>query len=112
MNTNQCFFLFPIYYSWLQRYHISCLTPQNRKTPKPHVSLIYLLLFARNMMQTGITPAPECAEEFNALRMKRTYRYLIFAANEDKTNFVITNKGEREKTFDDFKEDMPKDEPR
>ena len=64
------------------------------------------------MMQTGIAPAPECAEEFNALRMKRTYRYLIFAVNEDKTHFVIASKGEREKTFDEFKEEMPKDQPR
>ena len=45
------------------------------------------------MMQTGITPAPECAEEFNNLRMKRSHRYLIYQVNEDQTAFVIEKIG-------------------
>ena len=36
-------------------------------------------------MQTGIVAADECVNEFNALRMKRAYRYLIFKMNDEKT---------------------------
>ena len=64
------------------------------------------------MMQTGITPAPDVPEEFGQLRMKRAYRFLIFEVNEDKTQFVITNKGERDATFEQFKDLIPKDQPR
>lgn len=50
--------------------------------------------------------------EFNALRMKRAHRYLILKVNEDKTSIVIEKIGERTATFDQFKEDMPKDQGR
>ena len=63
-------------------------------------------------MQTGITPAAEVAEEFNNLRMKRSYRYLIFTVSDDNKNFIISHKGAREESFEEFKENMPKDEPR
>ena len=63
-------------------------------------------------MQTGIVAADECVIEFNALRMKRAYRYLIFKMNDEKTNIVVEHKGERDSGFEEFKEHIPKDEPR
>ena len=64
------------------------------------------------MMSTGITLADECVTEFNALRMKRTHRYIIMKPNEDKTSIVLEKVGARDATFEQFKEDMPKDQCR
>ena len=63
-------------------------------------------------MQAGLTPVPECAERFNELRMKRAYRYIIYTVNEDGTNFVVERIGDREENFEQFKDNMPKDNPR
>ena len=64
------------------------------------------------MMSTGITLADECVTEFNNLRMKRSHRYLILKPNDEKTNIVIEKLGAREANFEQFKEDMPKDQCR
>ena len=40
--------------------------------------------------------------------MKRAHRYLIFRV-EDKTSVVIDKIGARDETFEQFKENMPKD---
>ena len=64
------------------------------------------------MMSTGITLADECVTEFNALRMKRAHRFLILKANDEKTNIVLDKVGARDSTFEQFKEEMPKDQCR
>lgn len=46
------------------------------------------------------------------MRMKRAYRYLIFKMNDEKTQIVVEHKGERDSGFEEFKEHIPKDEPR
>jgi len=63
-------------------------------------------------MQTGIVAADECVNEFNALRMKRAHRYIIFRMNDEKTQIVVEHLGARDATFEDFKQQIPKDEPR
>lgn len=63
-------------------------------------------------MQTGIVAADECVIEFNALRMKRAHRYIIFRMNDEKTQIVVEHLGARDATFEDFKQQIPKDEPR
>ena len=63
-------------------------------------------------MSTGITLADECVTEFNALRMKRAHRYMILKPNDEKTNIVLEKLGPRDATFEQFKEDMPKDQCR
>lgn len=63
-------------------------------------------------MTTGITAQDDCISEFNALRMKRAHRFLIYRVNEEKTHIVIEHVGQREATFNDFKELMPKDQCR
>ncbi len=64
------------------------------------------------MMSTGITLADECVTEFNIPSMKRSHRYMILKPNDEKTNIVIEKLGAREATFEQFKEDMPKDQCR
>lgn len=63
-------------------------------------------------MTTGINIADECITEFTALRMKRAHRYMILKVNEDKTQIVVEKLGARDETFDQFKENMPKDQGR
>jgi cofilin len=60
-------------------------------------------------LSTGIIIADDCISEFTALRMKRAHRYLILKVNDDKSAIVIEKLGAREETFDQFKENMPKD---
>jgi cofilin len=60
-------------------------------------------------MSTGISLADECVTEFTALRMKRAHRYMILKVNDDKTEIVLEKVGARDSTFEQFKEEMPKD---
>ena len=60
-------------------------------------------------MNTGITVDDKCMEEFTALRMKRTHRYIIMRVNDDKTKIEVEHLGARDSTFAEFKENMPKD---
>ena len=60
-------------------------------------------------MSGGIVVDDDCIQEFTALRMKRSHRYLIMKVSEDKTRVVLEHLGERTTTFEEFKEKMPKD---
>ena len=60
-------------------------------------------------METGITIDDAVSEEFTKLRMKRAHRYLIFKVNDEKTLIGIEHIGQRDATFEEFKELMPKD---
>lgn len=53
----------------------------------------------------------ESEAEFEKLKSKTT-RYCIFKANEEKNKVLVESIGERDATFNDFKEAMPKDQPR
>lgn len=63
-------------------------------------------------MQSGINIPDEVRNEFQQLRMKRAYRYVIFKANEDKSSVEVEKCGAREETFEQFKESMPKNRSR
>jgi cofilin len=64
------------------------------------------------MLTTGLQVSDEIIQEFNNLRMKRQHRYLIFKVSDDHQSIVIDQVGPREATFDNFKEQMPQEEPR
>ncbi len=64
------------------------------------------------MMTTGLTVSDDIAAEYTNLRMKRSHRYLIFRVSEDNSSVVIDAIGERDATFEQFKDQMPKEEPR
>jgi 7-cyano-7-deazaguanine synthase in queuosine biosynthesis len=63
-------------------------------------------------MQSGITVGDEVREKFQDLRMKRAYRYVIYKASEDKSSVEVEKCGERDETFEQFKEAMPKNKSR
>ena len=50
--------------------------------------------------------------EFQALRMKRKHRYVIYKVNDAKDGVEIDKLGAREETWDQFKENMPKNNSR
>ena len=61
------------------------------------------------MISAGIQVEEACGVEFNNLRMKRAHRYLIFKVSDDKSKVEIDQIGQRDATFEQFKEHMPKD---
>ena len=65
-----------------------------------------------NKMETGIAIDDNILTEFSAMRMNRTHRFIIFKINDGKTAIEIEKVGERESTFEHFKECMPKDQCR
>lgn len=64
------------------------------------------------MMQTGISVDDACGSEFTALRMKRAHRFIIMKVNDEKSKIIVEHLGNREATFSEFKELMPKDQCR
>ena len=63
-------------------------------------------------MNTGINIPDEVRAEFQALRLKRKYRYIIMKVIEAKDGVEVEKTGERDETFDQFKENMPKNNSR
>jgi cofilin len=63
-------------------------------------------------MQSGLNVPDEVRNEFQALRMKRKHRYVIYKANDAKDAVEIDKIGERSETWDQFKEAMPKNNSR
>ena len=59
-------------------------------------------------MNTGINITDEVRTEFQALRLKRKYRYIIYKVNGNNDGVEIEKCGERDASFDEFKESMPK----
>ena len=63
-------------------------------------------------MQTGINIDDNVREQFQAMRMKRKYRFVVYKASEDKSNVEVETCGDRDSTWDQFKEAMPKNNSR
>jgi cofilin len=63
-------------------------------------------------MQASLVLDEAIASTFNALRMKRSHRYIIVGISEDGKNATCEHVGERAATFAEFKSKMPSDEPR
>lgn len=63
-------------------------------------------------MQSGIVVGDEIRAEFQQLRMKRKYRFIIYKPSEDKSTVEIELLGERSKTWEEFMEAMPKNNSR
>lgn len=63
-------------------------------------------------MQGGINIADDIRTAFQDIRMKRKFRYVIYKASADQTSIEIEKCGERAETFDQFKENVPKNNSR
>jgi cofilin len=58
-------------------------------------------------MQSGIVIEDNVREEFQAMRMKRKHRYIIYKVSADKSTVEIESMGERSATWEDFKAAVP-----
>jgi len=53
-------------------------------------------------MQSGIAIGDNVREEFQAMRMKRKHRYIIFKVSADKSTVEIEKLGARDADWDEF----------
>merc|ERR1712176_1203340 len=63
-------------------------------------------------MQSGMNIGDDIRNEFQQLRMKRAYRYIIYAPSADKSTIEVEKFGDRAATFDDFKAAVAADKAR
>mmetsp|Transcript_57433 Transcript_57433/g.153436 ORF Transcript_57433/g.153436 Transcript_57433/m.153436 type:complete len:139 (-) Transcript_57433:355-771(-) len=63
-------------------------------------------------MSSGATCDDECQKKFEQIKMKKDLRYIIYTMSEDQKTIVVDSEGDKEKTFADFKDALPKEEPR
>lgn len=63
-------------------------------------------------MQSGIAINDDVRETFQQMRMRRKHRYIVFKASEDQTTIEVEKIGERNETWEQFKEAMPKNNSR
>lgn len=63
-------------------------------------------------MQSGIAVSDDIRAEFQAMRMQRKHRYVIYKASDDKSTVEIEKCGARDETWEQFKESMPKNNSR
>eukprot|EP00825_Cyclidium_porcatum_P000649 TRINITY_DN1022_c0_g1_i15.p1 TRINITY_DN1022_c0_g1~~TRINITY_DN1022_c0_g1_i15.p1 ORF type:complete len:156 (-),score=34.62 TRINITY_DN1022_c0_g1_i15:188-625(-) len=59
----------------------------------------------------GINTSDECIKEFNEMKMKKKYQYLIFQIIDNKI-IQIEKKGERNSQYADFVKQLPPNQPR
>jgi len=62
-------------------------------------------------MSSGVTVNEKCLADFQELKLKKKYKYIIFTLNEDKTE-IIVEKSSLGGDYDDFMEDLPAKECR
>ena len=70
--------------------------PNSRLAPPPSPS-----------QSSGVTCTDECMTEFNEMKIRSAYRYIIFKITDDKKSIVIESKGDKNATFDEFKSKLP-----
>ncbi|KAG6891512.1 hypothetical protein C0992_005046 [Termitomyces sp. T32_za158] len=83
-------------------------------TPQPHLSFLPLIVYSsllKHEMASGVGVNPNCLEEFQALKLKKTHKYIIFTLSSDSTEIVVEKTSSSNK-FDDFIEDLPEAECR
>ncbi|KAH8867649.1 Cofilin [Schistosoma japonicum] len=55
-------------------------------------------------MSSGITPTDECEIHYNALKMNKVYRYILFTITGSKID--VMKKAKRDSSFQDFIDDL------
>jgi cofilin len=58
-------------------------------------------------MSSGVQCAPECVKEFEEMKIRSAYQYIVFQITDDKKSIVIDVKGERGASFEDFTSNLP-----
>ena len=63
-------------------------------------------------MASGIAVKDDCVNVFNELKLKSTHRYITYKIGDDLKEIVVDQIGPRSATWDDFRNALPRDEPR
>merc|ERR1712130_578095 len=56
----------------------------------------------RHNMSSGVQCGQECLDEFEKMKIRSEYAFIIFKITDDKKSIVIDKKGEKGASFDDF----------
>ena len=62
-------------------------------------------------MASGVTVNDTCLQEYQALKLKKAHKYVIFNLNKDNTEIVV-EKTSKSADYDDFIADLPETECR
>eukprot|EP01016_Furgasonia_blochmanni_P000619 TRINITY_DN1016_c0_g1_i2.p1 TRINITY_DN1016_c0_g1~~TRINITY_DN1016_c0_g1_i2.p1 ORF type:complete len:285 (-),score=67.93 TRINITY_DN1016_c0_g1_i2:63-917(-) len=77
-----------------------------KSQPKQHISQK-----EKEMVDAGITTKDDCISQYQALKMSKTFRYIIYRIEGEKT-VEVDSTGARDGTWADFIKSLPKDQPR
>merc|ERR1719387_3127686 len=58
-------------------------------------------------MSSGVQVNPDCLAEFEAMKIRSSYQYIVFKITDDKKFIEIECKGDKGASFDDFKSKLP-----
>ena len=56
---------------------------------------------------SGVQCDEECLKEFEQMKIRSSYQYMVFKITDDKKSIVIEKKGEKGASFDEFKSALP-----
>ncbi|OBS23114.1 hypothetical protein FPOA_03673 [Fusarium poae] len=62
-------------------------------------------------MASGVGVSDHCLQEYQGLKLKNTYRYIIYKLNKT-VNEIIVDRTSKSEEWDDFLADLPETEPR
>jgi cofilin len=58
-------------------------------------------------MSSGVQVKDDCLSEFEQMKIRNTYKYMIFKISDDKKHIEIEHKGEKGASFEDFTSKLP-----
>merc|ERR1712023_93958 len=62
---------------------------------------------ALRTMSSGVVALEECTTEFEKMKIRSTYQYIVYKITADKKSIVIDTRGDKGASFDDFKNALP-----
>merc|ERR1712071_443756 len=62
---------------------------------------------SKSTMSSGVLCADECLKEFEDMKIRNAYQYIVFKITDDKKSIVIDVKGEPGASFEDFTSNLP-----
>jgi len=58
-------------------------------------------------MSSGVQCSPECISEFEQMKIRSAYKYIVFKITDDKKSIEIEKKGAPSSSFADFAKELP-----
>ena len=64
------------------------------------------------MADAGVSVNDECVAKFNDLKLKHAARFIIYRMNDDMSQIVVAEEGDKSKTYEDFVKQLPENDCR